>query len=107
MYAKKVSEDIQKGTARYGILICTNGVGVTIAANKFKGIRCALALNEDMASQSKLHNDANILSMGAKNQSKELALKIAKTFLTTEFSNEERHLRRVNEIKSFEGELKC
>ena len=107
LYAKKVSEDLINKKADYGILICTNGIGITIAANKFKGIRCALCLNEDMASHSKLHNDANIVSLGQTNQSMEEALKIVKTFLTTEFSNEERHLRRVKEIINFEGEMKC
>ena len=107
LYAKKVALDIQNKNADYGILICTNGIGITIAANKFKGISCALCLNEEMAEHAKLHNDANVVSLGAINQTKEEALSIVKKFLTTEFSYEERHLRRVNEIISFEGEEKC
>lgn len=107
LYAKMVAEDIQNKVSEYGILICTNGIGITIAANKFKGIRCALCVNEEMAEHAKLHNDANIVSLGKVNQSKEEALKIVKKFLETAFSNEERHLRRVNEIISFEGEMKC
>ena len=104
LYAKKVAEDIESNVAEYGILICTNGIGITIAANKFKGIRCALCVNESMAEHAKLHNDANIVALGAINQEKEEALKIVQKFLSTEFSHEERHERRVNEIKNFEEE---
>ena len=104
LYAEKVSKEVQNKNADYGIVICTNGIGMSIAANKFRGIRCALCLNESMAFNSKTHNNANVLSLGATNQSNIEALKIVKTFLNTEFSNEERHARRVNIINNFEGE---
>lgn len=104
LYAEKVSKEVQNKNADYGIVICTNGIGMSIAANKFRGIRCALCLNESMASNAKTHNNANVLSLGATNQSNAEALKIVKAFLNTEFSNEERHARRVNIINNFEGE---
>jgi len=102
IYASYTANAIKNKEVDFGIVICTNGVGVTIVANKFKGVRCALCINCDMAEHAKLHNDANCLSLGAKNQSEEEALNIAKAFLTTSFSNEERHLRRVNEIIKLE-----
>ena len=101
IYAKKVAEDIENGFDR-GILICTNGIGVSIAANKFKGVRAALVLNEDMASHARLHNDANVICLGEVNQTFDEAIKFVEIFLDTDFTNEERHLRRVNIIKSFE-----
>lgn len=104
LYAEKVAKEIQNKNADYGIVICTNGIGMSIAANKFKGIRCALCLNESMAFKAKTHNNANVLSLGAENQGRTEALQIVKTFLSTKFSNEERHARRVNIINNFEGE---
>jgi len=102
LLAKDVALAVQNKEADKGIVICTNGVGVTIVANKFKGIRCALCLNEDMASHARLHNDANIISFGQVNQPKEEALKMAKIFFETAFTNEERHARRVQQIKDIE-----
>lgn len=104
VYAKKVANDIESGKAELGILICTNGIGMSIAANKFNGIRAALVLSDDMAMHAKAHNDANVICLGGDNQSKEAALNYAKLFIDTPFSNVERHERRVNEIKSFEEE---
>ena len=104
LYAEKVAKEMQNKNADYGIVICTNGIGMSIAANKFKGIRCALCLNESMALKAKTHNNANVLSLGAENQGRTEALQIVKTFLSTKFSNEERHARRVNIINNFEGE---
>ncbi|MCB9498592.1 MAG: ribose 5-phosphate isomerase B [Bacillales bacterium] len=103
LYAEVVSKDVVLNKADLGILICTNGIGMSIAANKFKGIRAALVLNEDMASHARLHNDANILCLGAQNQTIKDAIKISDIFIKTEFSNVERHKRRVEEIESFEG----
>ena len=104
VYAKSVCLMVKNKEAELGIVICKTGIGMSITANKFKGIRCALCLNENMALMTKLHNDANVLSLGADNQDKNEALKIVRTFLSTNFSNEERHARRVNIIKSYEGE---
>ena len=61
LYAEKVSKEVQNKNADYGIVICTNGIGMSIAANKFRGIRCALCLNESMAFKAKTHNNANVL----------------------------------------------
>lgn len=102
IYAKAVGEDVRDKNADYGIVICTNGVGVTIVANKVKGVRAALCLNNSMAEHAKLHNDANVIALGAENQSDEEAFEMVKIFIETPFSFEERHVRRVNEIKNME-----
>lgn len=102
IYAKAVGEDVRDKNVDYGIVICTNGVGVTIVANKVKGVRAALCLNNSMAEHAKLHNDANVIALGAENQSDEEAFEMVKIFIETPFSFEERHVRRVNEIKNME-----
>ena len=102
IFAKAVGEDVRDKNADFGIVICTNGVGVTIVANKVKGVRCALCLNNSMAEHAKLHNDANVIALGAMNQSDEEAFEMVKIFIETPFSFEERHVRRVNEIKDME-----
>lgn len=102
VYAKAVGEDVRDKNVDYGIVICTNGVGVTIVANKVKGVRAALCLNNSMAEHAKLHNDANVIALGAENQSDEEAFEMVKIFIETPFSFEERHVRRVNEIKNME-----
>lgn len=104
IFAQKVAKDIETNKADLGIVVCTSGIGVSIVANKVKGVRCALCTSLDMAEKSRLHNDANVLALGKMNQSFEEALEIAKTFLSTEFSNEERHIRRIKEIITIEGE---
>ena len=102
IFAKAVAEDVRDKNADYGIVICTNGVGVTIVANKVKGVRCALCLNNSMAEHAKLHNDANVIALGAMNQTDNEAFEMVKIFIETPFSFEERHARRVNEIKDME-----
>jgi len=97
--AKKVASDLQNNK---GILICGTGIGMAIIANKVKGIRAALCYNEETAKVARLHNDSNILCLGAREIDKELAKKITKVWLQTEFSNEERHKRRVEEIKKLD-----
>ena len=82
-----------------GILICGTGIGISIAANKVKGIRCALCTSTELAKMTRLHNNANMLALGASAVSEELAMQIVDTFLDTEFSNEERHIRRVDLIE--------
>ncbi len=98
-YAKKVCKAIIDGDCEKGILICGTGIGISITANKFKGIRAALCTDCFMAEATRLHNDANILAMGGRVVGAGLALKIVDTFLDTEFSGEERHVRRVREIE--------
>lgn len=98
-YAKKVAEAINEKKAESGILICGTGIGISIAANKIKGIRAALCHDCFSAEATKLHNDANVLAMGARVVGPGLALKIVDTFIDTPFSNDERHIRRINKIE--------
>lgn len=99
VYAKKVAKAVASGECDRGILICGTGIGISIAANKVKGIRAALCHDTFSAQATREHNDANILAMGARVIGPGLALKIVDTFLETEFSNEERHVRRVGMIE--------
>ncbi len=95
-YAKAVGRAIQRQECEKGILICGTGIGISITANKMKGIRAALCHDCFSAEATRLHNDANILAMGARVIGAGHALKIVETFLKTEFSGNERHLRRIN-----------
>ena len=94
-YAKKVAEAVGGGACEQGILICGTGIGVSIVANKVKGIRAALCTDCFMAEATRQHNDANILALGGRVVGQGLALKIVDTFLDTPFSNDERHIRRI------------
>ena len=98
-YAKKVAEAILAGECEKGILICGTGIGISITANKFKGIRAALCSDCFSAEATRLHNDANILAMGGRVVGPGLALKIVDTFLDTPFSGDERHIRRIEMIE--------
>lgn len=93
----------RQGEQVFGIVIGRSGNGEAMAANKVKGIRTALCLSEKMAKKAREHNDADILSLGADYVSLEDAKKIADTFLTTSFSGEERHKRRLGKIKNYES----
>ena len=99
IYARKVAQAVQEGVCEKGILICGTGIGISIAANKLKGIRCALCTNCFEAEATREHNDANILALGGRVLGVGLALKIVDTFLNTPFSNDERHIRRINLIE--------
>ena len=99
VYAKKVAEAILSGECEKGILICGTGIGISIVANRYEGIRAALCTDCFMAEATRLHNDANILAMGGRVVGTGLALKMVDTFLDTPFSNEERHIRRINMIE--------
>ena len=99
VYAKKVAHAILDGECEKGILICGTGIGISITANKFKGIRAALCTDCFTAEATRLHNDANILAMGGRVVGPGLALKIVDTFLDTPFSGDERHIRRINMIE--------
>ena len=102
VYARKVGRAIQNGECDKGILICGTGIGISIAANKMKGIRAALCTDCFSAEATRLHNDANILALGGRVVGPGLAVKIVDTFLNTEFSHEERHQRRIDLIESEE-----
>jgi len=98
--AQKVGQEVVSGAAEKGILICGTGIGISIAANKIKGIRAALCHDCFSAEATRLHNNANVLAMGGRIIGVELALKIVKTFLETPFSNDERHIRRITKIEN-------
>ena len=97
---KAVAEAVAAGKYEKGILICGTGIGISITANKIKGIRCALCSDCFSAEATREHNDANILALGGRVVGVGLALKIVDTFLNTPFSNEERHIRRISKIES-------
>ena len=101
IYAKRVAIAIQNGDCEKGILICGTGIGISITANKFKGIRAALVDNIDNAKLTREHNDANVLCMGAKDVDLELAKKIVNVFLSSRFLGG-RHERRVEKIMNIE-----
>lgn len=98
VYARKVVKEILSGNCDKGILICGTGIGISMVANRYKGIRAALCGDCFSAEATRLHNDANILAMGARVVAPGLALKIVDTFLNTPFSGAERHARRVRMI---------
>ena len=99
VYGRAVAEAVADGSCEKGIVICTTGIGISITANKVPGIRCALCADSTSAKLTRLHNNANVLAMGAGIVGNNLALEIVKTFLETEFSGEERHQRRVDLIE--------
>lgn len=99
VYAKKVAQAILDGECDKGILICGTGIGISITANKFKGIRAALCSDCFSAEATRQHNDANILAMGERVVGPGLACKIVDTFLNTPFSNAERHIKRIRQIE--------
>ena len=94
-YARKVVKAIQSGECDKGILLCGTGIGISITANRYKGIRAALCTDCFMAEATRQHNDANILAMGGRVVGPGLAIKIVDTFLTTPFSEDERHKVRI------------
>lgn len=96
VYGKAVANAVASGECQYGILICGTGIGISITANKVKGIRCALCHDCFSAEATRLHNDANIIAMGGRIVGPGLAVKIVDTFLNTPFSNDERHKRRIS-----------
>ena len=101
-YGEKVGRAVASGEADFGIVICTTGIGISIAANKVKGIRCAHCTDVLSAEMTRRHNNANVLAIGAGMVGPNLAERIVDTFLTTEFEGG-RHERRVNKIMELEG----
>ena len=99
VYAKAVARAVASGECDRGIIICGTGIGVSITANKVRGIRAALCGDCFSAEATRQHNDANILAMGARVLGEGLALKIVDTFLDTPFSNDPRHIRRIGKIE--------
>ena len=97
--AKKVGQAILDGECEKGILICGTGIDISIAANKMKGIRCALCSDCFSAEATRLHNDTNIIALGGRVVGPELAVKMVDIFLNTPFSEDERHIRRIGMIE--------
>lgn len=105
--AMAVVADHEAGAAALGIVLGGSGNGEQIAANKVKGIRAALAWNESTARLAREHNDANVIAVGARQHSQEEVLHLVELFVGEPFSNDERHVRRIRKIATFEqtGEI--
>jgi ribose 5-phosphate isomerase B len=104
-FAAAVARAIQGGRAERGVLVCGSGVGASIAANKFNGIRAALCHDSFSAHQGVEDDSMNVLALGARVVGPSLAGELIITFLKAEFSNAERHVRRLNKVKGFERAL--
>ena len=102
-FARAVSESVSAGRVDRGILVCGSGIGMSIAANKIHGIRAAVVTEVESARLSRLHNDANILALGARLTSETDAAEMVRTFLTTDFQGG-RHAERVEKIRELEGD---
>lgn len=102
IYAKRVAKAILSGECEKGILICGTGIGISITANKIKGIRCALCTDCFCAEATRLHNDSNVLALGGRVVGPGLAVKIVDTFLNTPFSGDARHINRINQMETEE-----
>lgn len=99
VFGRAAAQAVADGTCEKGIVICTTGIGISIVANKVKGVRCALCSDSYSAKMTRLHNDANVLAMGGGIVGPNLAMEIVDTFLDTPFSGEEKHCRRVAQIE--------
>jgi len=100
--AEKAAMAVAKGKVEFGILLCGTGIGVSLAANKVKGIRAALCWSRETAMLARQHNNANMLCLGARFLDTESCGDIVKAFLSEPFSNQARHIRRVNKIMNIE-----
>ena len=103
-FAAAAARAVAAGDCEKGIVLCTTGIGISIAANKVKGIRCALLSDVWSAKMTRLHNDTNMMAMGAGVVGENLALEIADTWLGTEFSGDARHQRRIDKMMALENE---
>ena len=103
-FAVKVATGVSSKEFERGILICGTGIGMSVMANKVEGVRAALVHDLFTAEATRLHNDSNVLAMGGRIISIELALQIVDIWIDTKFSNEERHIRRVSKIDNYKGE---
>ena len=101
-FAAAAAKAVASGECEKGIVLCTTGIGISIAANKVKGIRCALLSDIMSARLTRLHNDTNMMAVGAGVVGEMLALEIADTWLGTEFSGDARHQRRIDKVMALE-----
>ena len=103
-FAAAAAKAVASGECEKGIVLCTTGIGISIAANKVKGIRCALLSDVMSARLTREHNDTNMMAVGAGVVGQNLALEIVDTWLGTEFSGEARHQRRIDKVMALEAE---
>lgn len=103
VYAEKAAKGVVNGECTLGILCCGTGVGISIAANKVRGIRACCCSDRFSAEMTRLHNDANVLCLGGRVVSPEKAIELVDVFLNTPFSGEERHARRISQITDLEN----
>ena len=103
VYAEKTASAVADGECRLGLLFCGTGVGISMAANKVRGIRAACCSDKFSAEMTRLHNNANILCTGGRVVTVEKAIELVDVFLDTEFSGEERHVRRIAQITDLEN----
>ena len=101
-FAAAAARAVAEGTCEKGIVLCTTGIGVSISANKIDGIRCALLSDVWSARMTRLHNDTNMMALGAGVVGENLALEIVDTWIGTEFSGEARHQRRIDKLMALE-----
>lgn len=96
VFGHAVAKEVASGNCEKGVVVCTTGIGISMVANKTKGVRCALCSEPLSAKMTRLHNDANVLAMGGALVGENMAMEIVDTFFGTEFSGEEKHQRRIN-----------
>ena len=101
-FAAAAAQAVANGQCDKGIVLCTTGIGVSITANKIKGIRCALLSDVMSARMTREHNDTNVMALGAGVVGQMLALEIVDTWISTEFSHNERHQRRIDKVMALE-----
>ncbi len=101
-FALRAAEAVARGECEKGVFVCTTGIGISIAANKVPGIRCALCTDPYLAKMTREHNDANVLALGGGFIGVNLALETVRTFLSTSFSGEAKHQRRIDKISEIE-----
>ena len=101
-FGRAAAEAVANGECEKGIVICTTGIGISITANKVAGVRCALCADTLSAKMTRLHNNSNMLAMGAGIVGEMLALEIVDVWMETEFSHNERHQRRIDKVMALE-----
>ena len=102
VFGKAAAQAVASGQCERGIVLCTTGIGVSISANKIDGIRCALLSDPWSAKMTRLHNDTNMMALGAGVVGENLAMEIVDVWLGTEFSGEARHQRRIDKVMALE-----
>lgn len=103
-FGRAAAKAVASGECDRGIVVCTTGIGISMAANKVPGVRCALCTDSYLAKMTRLHNDANMLALGGGITGRNLALEIVGTFLNTEFSKGENHIRRIGKLEGQKAE---